>query len=205
MTKSEYMNHRIARSLLETGSPDWYRTGPPWGEYDPLYNCILALVLRWEPHESALDLGCFIGDFTARLKEVGFKNVVGVDVSTEAIKHAKQRHPDISFLVSDVSDLIFEDAFDLVVASGVLNLLHHTEEEYPKAVFKIHGYLHDGGYLIVQNPKRAMKGREIFAFKEVGKYFQLLHHLESTKYVDYAYLDRREHGKHRDFRLYRKK
>jgi ubiquinone/menaquinone biosynthesis C-methylase UbiE len=205
MTKSEYMNSRIATSLLETGSPDWYRIGAPWGEYDPLYNCILALVLRWEPHESVLDVGCYLGDFTARLKEVGFKNIVGADISTEAIKYARQRHPEISFIASDIFNLVFKDEFDLVVASGVLNFNHFTEAEYNKAIPKIHGFLHDRGYLIIQNPKSAMKGREGFTLKELDKHFQLIHHLKSTKYADYAYPSRREHGEHRDIRLYRKK
>ena len=71
------INERI-RKAAEMGDPDFFRTGPPWGEYDPLYNCVLALVLRWEPHESAIDIGCYLGDFTARLAEVGVKKIVGV-------------------------------------------------------------------------------------------------------------------------------
>ena len=55
MADREYMNKRIRQAVAESGDPDVYRTGPPWGEYDPVYNCILALVLRWEPHEAVLD------------------------------------------------------------------------------------------------------------------------------------------------------
>lgn len=205
MDRKEYINKRILSAVAETGDPDVYKTGPPWGEYDPLYNCILALVLRWEPHESALDLGCYLGDFTARLREVGVEKIIGVDISTEAIKYAKQRYPEITFIASDIVDLNFEDEFDLVVASGVLNFNHLTKEKYRKVVRKIHGFLHDGGYLIVQNPESAMKRKKNFAFKELSKYFELLHQLESTKYGEYAHKGRREHGKHRYMRLYRRK
>jgi len=205
MVNPHYLNNMIRSSIAETDDPDTYKTGPPWGEYDPLYNCILALILRWEPHESALDLGCCLGDFTARLREVGFERIVGVDVSTDAIKYATRRHPDITFFASDIFDLKFKDEFDLVVASGILNLHQLTKEWYCKAVPKIHGFLHKGGYLIVQNPESAMKGKRGFAFKELDKYFQLVHHLESTKYMNYAYPGRREHGKHRYIRLYKKR
>jgi len=205
MVKTEYINRRIRRAIAETGDPDVYRTGPPWGEYDPLYNCILALVLRWEPCESVLDLGCYLGDFTARLREVGFKKIVGVDISTEAIKYARQRHPETTFIASDIIDLKFKSEFDMVVASGVLNFNHLTEEEYLKVVSKIRGFLHDGGYLIVQDPMSAMKDREEFALKELDRYFQLIHCLESTKFGEYAYEGRREHGEHRFIRLYKKR
>ena len=205
MVRKQYMNKRMVSAVAETGDPDVYRTGPPWGDYDPLYNCILALVLRWEPHESVLDLGCYLGDFTARLQEIGTKRIVGVDISTEAIKYARERYPGITFIASDIADLQFEDEFDLVTASGVLNFNHLTKSDYRKAVSKIHTFLHAGGYLIVQNPYSAMKRNKKFAFKELDKYFQLLHHLESVKYGDYAYKGRREHGSNRFVRLYRRR
>lgn len=206
MVKTDYINNRIIASVAETGDPDVYKTGPPWGEYDLIYNCILALVLRWEPNDSVLDMGCYLGDFTARLHEVGFKKIVGVDISTEAIKYAKQRHPEIDFIASDLSDLVFEDEFDLVVASGVLNFNHLTEEEYIKAIPKIHGFLHNGGYLIIQNCWSAMKKREAFAFKEIDKHFQLIQELDFTKHMDYAFKGRREHkDKKRYIRLHKKR
>jgi trans-aconitate methyltransferase len=205
MVRPEYMNKRIASAVEENGDPDVYRTGPPWGNFDPLYNCVLALVLRWEPLESVLDLGCYLGDFTVRLREVGAKRIVGVDISTEAVKYANARYPGIDFIASDIADLEYVDEFDLVVASGVLNFNHLSKDDYPRRVSKIHGFLHDGGYLIIQNPESAMKRRKSFAFKELGKYFELLHHLESSKYGDYAYPGRREHGKSRFMRLYRKR
>ena len=198
------VNERI-RKASELGDPDFYRTGPPWGEYDPIYNCILALILRWEPHESALDIGCYLGDFTARLAEVGVKEVVGVDVSKEAIKYARIRHPEINFIVSNIIDLELEEKFDLVTASGVLNFNHLTTKVYEQAIKKIYSLLRSGGYLIIQNPKSAMKFKERFTVKKIEKYFQLLQSIEMTKHADYAYKGRREHGKSRYIRLYKRR
>jgi len=198
------VNEKI-RKASELGDPDFYRTGPPWGEYDPLYNCILALILRWEPHESALDIGCYLGDFTARLAEVGVKEVVGVDVSKEAIKYARIRHPEINFIVSNIIDLELEEKFDLVTASGVLNFNHLTTKVYEQAIKKIYSLLRSEGYLIIQNPKSAMKFKERFTVKKIEKYFQLLQSIEMTKHADYAYKGRREHGKSRYIRLYKRR
>lgn len=192
------------REAAEKGDPDFFRTGPPWGEYDPLYNCILALILRWEPHESVLDVGCYLGDFTARLTEVGVKRIVGVDASTEAIKYAKQRHPDITFIASSIVDLDLNERFDLVTASGVLNFNHLTTDVYEKAIRKIHSLLKKGGYLIIQNPRSAMKFKDRFTIRKIRKYFQLLQSIEMTKHADYAFEGRREHGKHRYVRLYKR-
>ena len=198
------VNERI-RKASELGDPDFYRTGPPWGEYDPLYNCILALILRWEPHELVLDIGCYLGDFTARLAEVGVKEIVGVDASEEAIKHARERHPEIRFIASNIIDLELTEKFDLVTASGVLNFNHLSKEEYTKAIVKIHGLIRRNGYLIIQNPRSAMKFKERFTIKKIEKYFQLLQSIEMTKHADYAYKGRREHGKHRYVRLYKRR
>ena len=186
------------------GDPDFFRTGPPWGEYDPLYNCVLALILRWEPHESAIDIGCYLGDFTARLAEVGVKKIVGVDASTEAIKYARQRHPEITFIASSIIDLDINEKFDLATASGVLNFNHLTKEEYSKAIAKIHNLLRSGGYLIIQNPRSAMKFKERFTANKIKKYFRLMQSLELTKHADYAYKGRREHGKYRHVHLYKR-
>ena len=198
------INERI-RKAAELGDPDFFRTGPPWGQYDPLYNCVLALVLRWEPHESVLDIGCYLGDFTARLGEVGAKKIVGVDASSEAITYARQRHPEITFIASSIIDLELNEKFDLATASGVLNFNHLTTDVYEQAIKKIHSLLRSGGYLIIQNPKSAMKFKERFAVKKIEKYFQLIQSIEMTKHADYAYTGRREHGKHRYVRLYKRK
>ena len=205
MVKPEYISERIRNAIAENNDPDVYRTGPPWGNYDPLYNCVLALVLRWEPHHSVLDLGCYLGDFTARLKEVGFEKIVGVDISTEAIKYARQRYPEITFIASDIGDLSFKNEFDMVTASGVLNFNHLTKKEYSQRVSKIYSFLCEGGYLIEQNPYSAMKRNKKFAFKEMDRYFELMHHLESIKYSNYAYKGRREHGKNRYMRLHKRR
>ena len=75
---------------------------------------------------------------------------------------------------------------------------------YEQAIKKIHSLLRSGGYLIIQNPKSAMKFKERFTVKKIEKYFQLMQSIEMTKHADYAYKGRREHGKHRYVHLYQR-
>lgn len=54
-----------------------------------------------------LELGCGLGEFTARLGEVS-PAVLGVDISETAIKKARIKYPDINF---EVADLLNEEVY----------------------------------------------------------------------------------------------
>ena len=72
----------------------------------------------------ALDAGCGAGRLAAWLVEQGAQ-VVGVDISPEMLRHARERLPAASFLAGDLADpLPFEDgSFDVVVAGLVMHYL----------------------------------------------------------------------------------
>lgn len=90
-----------------------------------------------------LDFGCGIGDATMILKQY-FKDaeVMGTDLSTEALKFAEQRFTDPSVKFIHLND-IPEDYFDLVYVNGVF---HHIEpvNRLP-ALKKIHSCLKSNG------------------------------------------------------------
>jgi SAM-dependent methyltransferase len=69
-----------------------------------------------------LDAGCGAGRTTAWLVEQG-ADVVGIDVSPEQLRLARERLPSVSFLLADLAErLPFEDgAFDVVVSSLVMH------------------------------------------------------------------------------------
>lgn len=77
----------------------------------------------------ALDCGCGGGRYTAALKSIGFKNVIGIDVSEIGIQDARKRIKDnnirdVTFEVASALKLPFKnDMFDFVFSNGVL---HHT-------------------------------------------------------------------------------
>jgi 2-polyprenyl-3-methyl-5-hydroxy-6-metoxy-1,4-benzoquinol methylase len=81
------------------------------------------------PNERVLDIGCGGGRYSVALKRLGFREVVGVDWSTEAIGVANARVAEakisgVTYQRADVLQLPFADGeFDVVFSNGVL---HHT-------------------------------------------------------------------------------
>lgn len=75
--------------------------------------------------KSVLDLACGEGFYSRRLKRKGAGKVVGVDISAEMIRLAReqeQHHPlGIDYLLGDALTLGSIGKFDLVVASYLLN------------------------------------------------------------------------------------
>lgn len=72
--------------------------------------------LSYEPFKEIkqgviVDLGCGNGSDAASIQEISKKGVTvtGLDHDTQFIAEAKQKHPNISFLVADVEELPFED------------------------------------------------------------------------------------------------
>jgi SAM-dependent methyltransferase len=74
------------------------------------------------PGIRVLDAGCGPGGNSAWLDEYG--EVVGVDISAEAVRLARSRHPEIDVREGDIMDLPFADqSFDLVLAITVLAMV----------------------------------------------------------------------------------
>ena len=70
---------------------------------------------------SVLDAGCGTGYLSAKLQQKAAQ-VIGVDLSENMIRIAKERHPNIEFYVDSCARLktIRDDHFDLIVANYVL-------------------------------------------------------------------------------------
>jgi toxoflavin synthase len=82
--------------------------------------------------KSALDLACGEGSNTRRLKESGTARTVGVDISTEMIRLAReqeQRDPlEIEYRIGAVQDLPVIEEFDMVTAIFLLNYAESSQE-----------------------------------------------------------------------------
>lgn len=85
--------------------------------------------------ETALDVGCAVGDFSKFLLDLGFR-VVGVDGREENAAEGKRRYPEVTFLASDAENLPLAEigTFDLVLCVG---LLYHLENPF-RAIRNLH-------------------------------------------------------------------
>lgn len=78
-----------------------------------------------------LMLGCGTGEESIYLQQFGGKDMVGIDVSAESIKIAKETFPEFEFCVGDMHKLPFEDgSFDFVYSSLVIHYSATPDKVY---------------------------------------------------------------------------
>jgi ubiquinone/menaquinone biosynthesis C-methylase UbiE len=70
------------------------------------------------PGSRVLELGCGIGDLLAAVKP---SRGVGVDLSSEMIKLARDRHPDLEFQTADALEFAGDEQFDYILLSDLVN------------------------------------------------------------------------------------
>ena len=113
-----------------------------------------ALAARWCVNTRTLDAACGEGYGSAMLAQVS-TSVEGVDISPQAIEHARQRYGDIEnarFSVADCTSLPFDDnEFDRVVSFETLE--HLAEHDQLLAEFR--RVLKPDGCLILSSPDKA--------------------------------------------------
>ena len=113
-----------------------------------------ALAARWCVNKRTLDAACGEGYGSAMLS-MSATSVEGVDISQQAIRHAKQRYghlPGVEFQVADCTKLPFGDEeFDRVVSFETLE--HLAEHDELLAEFK--RVLKPEGCLILSSPDKA--------------------------------------------------
>jgi 2-polyprenyl-3-methyl-5-hydroxy-6-metoxy-1,4-benzoquinol methylase len=109
------------------------------------------LIKQWiEPQDRVLDVGCGEGIITAVLAEQA-RSIIGCDYSSEAVRIAAERHPDIEFVCCNSTNLPFgAGSFDKVTMSDVAE--HLLPVQFTKTLKEIHRVLLPGGMLILATP-----------------------------------------------------
>ena len=105
----------------------------------------LLELLRPEPGEVILDLGCGTGHLTEQIA-VTASEVVGIDSSPEMIREAKKLHPGIRFEVGDARDFSFSRPFDAVFSNAAL----HWVREPERVVSSVAKSLRPGGRFVAE-------------------------------------------------------
>lgn len=114
---------------------------------DPWLTPWLPLLQQFAADQPVLELGCGSGHDTATLLAAGLP-VVALDLSAEAVGHARERAPDARFHVQDLRDPWPADTTNLgaVVASLSLHYFPWTVTEH--LVARIRGTLRPRGLLL---------------------------------------------------------
>jgi len=101
-----------------------------WGRYyhQRLIDIYQYLVV---PGQRVLEMGCGMGDLLSAVKpSVG----VGVDFSEEMVKRARQRYPDLHFILADAHELKLNEKFDVIILSDLLNDLWDVQTVFEQIV-----------------------------------------------------------------------
>jgi ubiquinone/menaquinone biosynthesis C-methylase UbiE len=115
-------------------------------EGDPWERFLGELAARLEDGARVLDLGCGNGEKTRLLAE-RFE-VVGVDLSEEQLRLARQAVPRARFVEGDFTALELEDgSFDAVTA--FYSIVHVPRADHPDLLARIRRWLKPGGLFLI--------------------------------------------------------
>ena len=117
----------------------WYRSMPELVR--------TALGARLRPGIRILDAGCGPGANYEWLSDFG--EVVGIDYSSEAVRLAGERHPEMEARQADIAALPFDDAsFDVAIEITVLTVV----EDDGRAVAELSRVTRSGGSVLLLEP-----------------------------------------------------
>jgi len=102
--------------------------------------------------KKVLDIACGTGYGTSMYQDNGAE-AYGIDLSEEAIQHAKEHYPRVNFQVGNMAQISFPDCFFDVVTS--FESLEHVEKETGIAFLKeVKRVLKPGGLFFLSTPNK---------------------------------------------------
>jgi len=110
-----------------------------------------AFAAQFAENADILDVGCGVGYGSQWLGQRGAKSVLGIDLSSEAVEHARKNyfHPAVSYRTQGAGDIDLTDAVDLVTC---FELIEHIEEQ-ERVLDLIKNALRSDGILVISTPR----------------------------------------------------
>ena len=151
---------------MSDGTQQYDRIGSTYDEYSRTSTCkraerysFLRMVGDLQG-QRVLDLACGLGFYTRLIKQHGARQVIGVDISPEMIRLAKQQEQaeplGITYQVCDVTELPRLGPVDLITAIHLLNYAR-SKEEMLKMFQQAYDNLELGGRLVAYTVNPAFK------------------------------------------------
>lgn len=130
----------LPKSSKEFGSVDYWekffqQRGKKAFEWYGTYLELCEVLHKYiKPREKVLVIGCGNSELSEQLYDVGYQDIVNIDISEVVIKQMKERNatrrPQMSFLKMDMTQTEFPDAsFQVVLDKGTLDAVLTDEEE----------------------------------------------------------------------------
>ncbi|XP_006887490.1 PREDICTED: methyltransferase-like protein 13 isoform X2 [Elephantulus edwardii] len=163
----------LPKSTREFGSVDYWEKffqlrGKKAFEWYGTYLELCGVLHKYiKPREKVLVIGCGNSELSEQLYDVGYQDIVNIDISEVVIKQMKEhnasKRPRMSFLKMDMMQMEFPDAsFQVVLDKGTLDAVLTDEEE--KTLQQVDRMLAEVG--------RVLQGREtewLFGMEEGRK------------------------------------
>jgi trans-aconitate methyltransferase len=118
----------------------------------------LVDLLQPQKGERILDVGSGTGNLTHEIAKSG-ADVVGIDVSSEMVRQARAKYPEISFLEADAETFRTSDLFDAVFSNAALHWMTNPQ----RVVESMWAVLKPGGRLVVEFGGRGNVKTLVFA------------------------------------------
>ncbi len=139
------------------------------------YNLGRLFKTKISKERAILDLGCGYGSFLFFLQAHGYKNVTGVDISTEEIVVCKKLFRSYKFVQADIYKYLLseKEKFDVIYLSHVLE--HIKKENLFGFLEEVRNRLVDGGTIIIVVPNCAA-----YFNSTAGRYGDITHEIGFT-------------------------
>ena len=118
---------------------------------DPQPEWLFDMVLPTLPslQSPIFEISCGSGRAMEKIIERGYVNIIGVDISTDALAIARQRGiPSDKLMEMNIISDAIPGKFDLIIANDIL--LYFREDDLVKVMTKIYTALENGGKLIIR-------------------------------------------------------
>ncbi len=178
----------------ETITKNFYFQARQVSQYE---NYRLPLYLKNELPENKsakiLDIGCGLGQMLARLRDDGYTELTGIDISNESINECKRIKLNV-FKINDISDFVTETKFDFIIMSHVLEHLEKNKVISTLSFIKNNLLSENGKFLIMvpnaQSPTGSYWAYEDFTHNTMFTAGSMIYVLKSAGFTRIEFIDK---------------
>jgi len=132
---------------------DEFTTEKPWNAFtDKSYKRIINLFIKNikpKKNDLIIDMGCGTGELAKKIKDIGYTNVLGLDISKNCILMAKKQYKGIKFKTADIEKTgLKKNSVDIIFYCGIL---HHFPNR-DKVIIEAYRILKENGKIFIFEP-----------------------------------------------------